>query len=333
MKLISKFFFLFMSVFLVSYIVYIRLILVRLPRELMCTSKTLPYYLISFCIFFFIFILKIYLHAFSDVPKEGSWSQKIKDTLHFDHSYDYYATQLKKYHQYLVDKYDLMDDMFNVLLKLILKHHLILRSMYFGLTYGPRYLVSILFLIESVFFHRLNLFYSCLPILFVPLLCQYILFALKNFVETNIEYLNNSVEIDVILSETENYKVNAQIYNDFMLTAPPGTEFNAFITFNETSQEYLKKQGRDVLEETKVISAFLYSLVNFNHLSIYLNKLKQEYNIYFQLGSIVIYMLSWLYIIFFTGESWYGLTELIKLITLILIFASKEEPFSGIYIN
>jgi hypothetical protein len=104
-------------------------------------------------------------------------------------------------------------------------------------------LVSLIFFTESIFFHKLSLFYSCLPLLFVPLFCKYMLFALKNFVETNIKYLNNSIEIDVILSETEKYKVNAQIYHDFMLTVPPGTEFNTFINYTEYAQEYLKNQG------------------------------------------------------------------------------------------
>jgi hypothetical protein len=83
-----------------------------------------------------------------------------------------------------------------------------------------------------------------------------------------------------------------------------------------------------VLEETKIIVALFYSLVNFNHLWIYLNKLKLKYNIYFQLGSIIIYLISWMYIILYTGEG--RVYELLKVLNLILILASKEESFSGV---
>lgn len=95
----------------------------------------------------------------------------------------------------------------------------------------------------------------------------------------------------------------------------------------------MKEQGRNVFEETKLLVDLFYSLVRFNIFWAYLNKLKLRYNIYFQLGSILIYIISWLYIIGFTGEG-YGLIEVIKLLKLILIIlVSKEEPFSGIYID
>jgi hypothetical protein len=141
MKLINKFIFIFFSLFIVSYIIYVRLLMVRLPKDLICTERNFPYYLFSFCVLLFIFLLRIYLYVLSEVPKEvsaHSWSQKIKDKLQFDHYDAYYYAQLKKCHAYLIDNIAYMDDILNFLFNLTLKNYLNLRIMYFGLTYGPR---------------------------------------------------------------------------------------------------------------------------------------------------------------------------------------------------
>lgn len=154
-----------------------------------------------------------------------------------------------------MDKLDFMDTILNFLLKLILKHYLILRILYFGLIYGPRYLLAIIFFIESIFFGRLNFFYSFLPLLFVPLLCQYILFTLKDFTETSLENLNNCLDVTV-LTETQQYKANVLVYQDYILSLDPDDEYKAVINFQEHIQIYLKEQGRNVFEETKLLVTY-----------------------------------------------------------------------------
>lgn len=159
-----------------------------------------------------------FIRVSTNSPKP--WVQKIKDKLQFDYYYKYYFLRFQKSNQYLMDKLDFMDTILNFLLKLILKHYLILRILYFGLIYGPRYLLAIIFFIESIFFGRLNFFYSFLPLLFVPLLCQYILFTLKDFTETSLENLNNCLDVTV-LTETQQYKANVLVYQDYILSLDP----------------------------------------------------------------------------------------------------------------
>jgi hypothetical protein len=305
--------------------------MVRLPKELLCTERAFPIYLFSFCVCLFILILKIYLYIFtrSKEVSANTWTQKIKDNLELDYYYNYYSVKSQKCHEYLIDKLDFMDNILNFLIKLSLKNYLNLQIMYFGLTYGPRYVVSLIFFFESVFYHKLSLFYSCLPLLFLPLLCQYMLFAVKNFLENNLEYLNNILDVEVFLSETTS-KVSAKAYHDYILSLEPNAPYKALMKFKDQAQIYLKNQNRDVLEETKSVIDLFYSIVNVNIVWVDLNKLKLTYNIYFQLGSIIIYLISWVYIILYTGE---GSTELLKSLNLILILASKEEPFSGVLID
>jgi len=334
MKSSNNFSFYLLCLVFASYIIYIRLIMVRLPKELICTQETFSYYLFSFLVLILIIIIKMYLYIFplSKEVSGNSWVQKIKDKLQLNNLAVYSYKQFKQGQQYLMDHIDYMDNILNFLLKIVLKHYLILRIIYFGLTFGPRYLLAIIFLIESIIFQKLSLFYSCLPILFIPLLGQYILFALKDFVETNLEYLHKSFDVEIFLTH-EHYKANAKAYNDYILSLNPGDDYKAFINLKEHIQEYLKEQGRDVYEETKLLVDLFYSLVHYNELSVSLNKLKLKYNIYLQLGSLIIYIISWMYIILFTGEKGYALTEIIKLFNLILILVNKEEPFSGIIIE
>lgn len=238
-KPINKFLFIFFTVFIVSYIIYIRLILVRLPKELLCTEETFPYYLVSFFILLYIFSLRIYSYIFSapitDVSG-NSWAKRIKDKLQLDSYSDYYTTQLKKLHEFLINHIPYNGNFLEFLLKLVTKKYFKLHIIYFGFVYGPRYFLSFIFFTESLFFHKLNLFYSCIPLLFVPLLCQYILFALHNFVNTNIEALSKHLEVELILSETEKYKITASEYNEYILALEADTQFKAFIYFNATYQ-------------------------------------------------------------------------------------------------
>lgn len=89
----------------------------------------------------------------------------------------------------------------------------------------------------------------------MPLLCQYILFTLKDFTETSLENLNNCLDVTV-LTETQQYKANVLVYQDYILSLDPDDEYKAVINFQEHIQIYLKEQGRNVFEETKLLVTY-----------------------------------------------------------------------------
>jgi len=132
------------------YLIYIRLILERLPKELICTATNFPFYFFSFSLLIFLLLVKIYIYRFPTKISENtaptnSWMHKYKEKLQIDSYSEYWRTQLTQLHIFLIDTIPYNGNFLEFLLKLGIKNYLILRIFYFGLTFGPRYLLGLIF--------------------------------------------------------------------------------------------------------------------------------------------------------------------------------------------
>ncbi len=199
------------GILIILFILWNRLIRVRLPKEIIAVSKiNLIHYIIGgLTILFLILVIYNILLYFKYLPRESSKINKL---------INYILEYLSKYswfnHLYKIITVDIPNGPLSVyelfykytyVKPYIEKIGIFLHDQLFNNTFRinacyiiffilPRFLVSTMFLIDICYFKQLNYFYKVLILLLIPLLSKLILFVIKHHAITCLDFYNNFFE-------------------------------------------------------------------------------------------------------------------------------------------
>ena len=305
------------------YIIYIRLILVRLPRDLYVDISLVTFgiYLWILSIFVILFIYTIYkIFFYKEKPNRIDYLRYIRPILTF------WNNSLESLDNYIKSLFENQWD-FTVAVglycyrKFFKKVVIELAIIFFCIL--PKLIVVFAFLIDVLLYQRFNYFYKASILLIIPLIFNYIMYSIFYLAETNIIQLGEDIQL---VDSQGNILLPIYVTMDLIRGKK---DFNHDF---ELTQLYLSKYPEDSqdisfynLKRLVKIYADLHKIYDFG----FDVKYRKEYMLrYINIIMYGLYSIGWGYII------WFGLSLDLKVVLMIIIIniIDKEEPFSGLNI-
>lgn len=310
-------FLLFSGVIILSAILYNRLFRIRLPRNIN-TFIDSPYYilyiiiLIGFIIMLCSTVLQLYMFLLNIDKKSSIFISKIK--LIVDHKYnpitiiskslillDAFIKNLSPNYN---DIYSYIDIVIIKIARFLLETNTKIIYTLFILRITPQLIVCFCFIRDILFHQEFNSFYKSLIVLILPLLLQYIQYSIKMLVDTNLEDLDDSLDIRILPShqytkETsfEDYqRISIYDWRDICLSP----EKEDYICYNNLSQKTLDEINNDTLIGKHILGkgvSFMSTLFELYNYSYKFDEYKFIIETPINITKYTIYIIGWSYII------------------------------------
>lgn len=292
-----------LGAFIVCYILFIRLIWKRLPKEL---STDLPEYLMLFYLLiismFIVLIIINIFHLFNKTihPNKGLKiiSQFIQECLYTFDEYiknkDYTYFSLGSLLQSFCSVY-----VYCVNRNSFKKHRYLL--VLFDIL--PKVIMASVFLFEIIFMHKINYFYKLSGLLLLPLVFNYVIYTLKDFCTRNLEIFDTILCITDINDNIVDMKDYCRQKCYFYLTR--GNR-GSTVFFARLSKTFINENVTKSYDEKATLYHFMEVLDVFIQVKeqlfvLYYIKERWLYiNIFINIIIYLLYIISWAYTI------WYG---------------------------
>lgn len=299
------------------FILYNRLWRERLPKFFSDIANSYYYFLyiiiiISFTITLITTLYQIYI-KFRKIYREPNYIIK-KINIIIEHPYNPYNIISKSIivlDAFIKNNTPFYDDSYSYSDIIIMKCASILFStkiktilFILFLRLAPQLIVCNCFFIDIIYHEKFLYFYKSLKLLIIPLILQYILYSIENFINTNLQGLNDILVIRKLPLQLYSKNVSLEDYDiisiyekrDLLLSF----ESNKYIFNNNLSNETIASFNGD-LQSAQVS---LERAIDIMHNLFYLNKgllIFKEYKFLieapFKIVSYIIYIIGWLYIL------------------------------------
>jgi len=203
----------FFGIFFISFILWNRLIRVRLPRELFITNEydLIFFIVLLFATLFGLLFLYYFLNLIKYLPKEpGKIIKRVLIVEEKIKNYNFYKFIITFSLSFINGPLNLYNLIYNLYYKKIdkileftgdslvnffLKKSLRLTVLYITIFVFPRILICVLFFIEVIFYKKLDFFYKILPLILIPTLGKAYFFILQQFCDESMEYYRKFFDI------------------------------------------------------------------------------------------------------------------------------------------
>jgi hypothetical protein len=197
----------------IGFIIWNRLIRVRLPRELLITNHyDLTFFIVfSLTLLFGILLVYYFLHLIKYLPKEpgriirklNSMAQKLEPFTIYQFIKNLYLSFIDGpsnfYNLIYNSQYQKIDKAFeftgNFLVDFFFKKSLRITLLYIIIFVFPRILICVCFFLEIIFYKKLDFFYKILPLIIIPTVAKVYFFKLQYFCEEFIVYYRKFFDI------------------------------------------------------------------------------------------------------------------------------------------
>jgi|ERR1700678_27329 len=323
-KLINQELFLAVIGFLsVLFLLWNRFIRVRLPQDMPLILTDLKFILLSFTCFMFIISLSIIINEYIYSFKASS--NNVVNRV-FTESLQIFDRKLKDIN------FIWINTEFIHLKILVYAHRYVNYSKYiFLLFHLAKIIVPFSLLIDIFYFHKLDIFYSLLPLLTLPLLYRYLYHSLHFFYSVRKYHINEILKVR-IYEETEGEPLYYTISEDpihYLIQETTleriGVRDTKHMFHLTISDDYVKKNPNEDFnkifykaQDELTLLSNLYEILNRAH------EVKTRYNIRINILMLVMYIICWIYALL-TGN--YALSE--GFLNFIIIIRENIDPFSG----
>lgn len=297
---------------IICLIIWNRLIRVRVAIMLEDINYTYIRFIITICIIISFLFLLIYTirKVFNIKPKHNSFVIRSLEYLSNTLLISYITTIVKEIidspkYIYVLLRDSLSDTYFLTLsasyLGVWLYKFKKLEMFSFSLYLLPKLIVSLVFLIDVIYYHQLNYFYKSILLLLLPIIYKVYFFTVNNITENNLSFLH--LHLDYIKH------TNGLIQITFKEKAP---EIEGAWDFSIVSLEYAK----NCVDICVKLKSFFDNLI----------EIEELYKPYVTIFTSICYIIGWTT---YLCIIWYGDIDLSWTSTII----DNIEPFSGISIN
>jgi hypothetical protein len=319
------------GIFIISYIVYIRIILVRLPKELPTQPDLLQYvsYSLIASIFVYLFIYTSYRlyqkYSNKTSTKESFFIHWFKHHI-FNLVLDWYYNSLKAFDDYV--KHTLLGKDLGQWLKTFgssITSRVTRKSNKFLVVYllfdiFPKYVILLVFTLDVCYFHEFHYTYKLAWVLLIPLLYKYIVFTYKEFSEHNI--IGMATDVFVVKYKDGTHMTIEEVII-YILEEDFTKRFKVYyVELTDELKQICYDNGGDI---TATIDYHSKAFILFATIRSYVELLtlvQAKYNLLLNFIRYGIYSILWIYILIYIG------IVFIDVITLLEIFNDMEEPFS-----
>jgi hypothetical protein len=301
---------------IVTYYLYIRLIIKRLPKDLATESIFNEiFYILAAIVSMILLIYTMYklykIHYLkSDKPSTNIFIKSLNNQIN---------TLSKLYYDGLIALDDFikhtilvehLGEILKSFSKIFLNIFIKVKSKKYIFAYiildsMPKLIVLIAFCFD-VYNHKFCYMYQLAFVLLIPLLYKYIIFTLREFSEHNIKDMNEHILIYYFHSGQ--IMTSEDIINNCKgITNPKDTYYNSEERFSlrviALSEEYKQECFNNNRELTDDLMFYTKQMNFFQRIRSYVARLETQnkYNIYFNLIRYTIYSILWLYILVYTG--------------------------------
>jgi hypothetical protein len=323
------------GILIISYILYIRVILVRLPKELPTQPdlfESISYSLIA-SIFFSLFLYatyRLYRRYNTVITSENFVIVWLKYQI-FKPILDWYYKSLKALDYYLKDvllvnhlgtALNAFGTIFNSIFSRVVSKKYFFTYLCFDLL--SKFFILLIFSYD-VYHHNFHYIYKASLLLLIPILYKYIVFTLREFAEFNIRDIYGDILIyyfhsGIIMTADDiinNCKGTISLEDNYHNLDP---KFSMHvIALTEPYKQECYANGRNLIDDIMFYEKQLNFYIRIRSSIAKLDN-QTKYNIYFDCIRYGVYSMLWIYILVYIGM---GLPD----DTLLEIF-NDEEPFS-----
>lgn len=297
---------LFCGFLILSYIFYIRVFLKRLPRELTCelpyTIKIIFFYLLL--LFVYLFITNCYKYLTYNnyyIPKNAvNFDIILKNPVFYKilNILNFWSNSLYTVHFYLIENFPSMLIIFkslgNFIYEKIPFKHLNYLNLFFILL--PKTIVLISFMIDIFYYHILHYFYKSSILLLIPLIFNYLRFAIE---ESYLESIREFNKIVIIKDKDTQKSILAETYT-LQYCKNPAFDLEKYTySFTDGFKEKYKESNIDydaTLEDFMIDFNVCVQIIKFMTIGIQIQQLfhgpKYHLILYF------FYIISWAFVLY-----------------------------------
>jgi hypothetical protein len=308
-SLINKYILIFIGSFIVIYFLYIRIILERVPKDF--TKLSLKIYLaVSLCMsvfFTILLILSIYRYLKSSLITKKSHIENNIFYKYYSKNKDLLSSIIQLITKSLITfdsylKYSIpfsgntIEYIGRFLITTQLSSEIINKIIIF-----IRLVIAVTFIIELVFYKKIDLFYKLLILLVIPLIHTYIIYSLKLWIDDQVKSIDYVLEFEML--NYNNKIVPFTVLVEFYCHENyyDGEDIRIKFIFKKKYLEYWQTTGKNIKYEKNYAIVFSYLVCQIAfHLFCYDRYLeKSKLNSIFSIITLSIYSISWIYISFY----------------------------------
>lgn len=308
---LSDLFFIFLGLSVVFFIIYGRIIFVRLPRNIFPVEN--EFFVFSYIIcavsILLLLILNIRLYVRKKFPNNNiktSWFQEALK--HPWNPLTWISRSLLELDIYIKNEAPAYDEYCSYLDKgllsigtFLLKKKQTAIYTLFGLKIGIELYVSFIFLMDVIYFNKFNFFYKNIWLLIIPPIISYILYSIKVLVNVNLESLNEVLELRILPSTDipeiliKDLLPEISVYQRYFIYKSGSEDI---ICYNALKKEFAKDMPENVQVNTLTYCVdFLTELFKLYEFIEEYELIKIKYEIMLNIVKYVIYFVGWVYIL------------------------------------
>lgn len=301
--------------FILSYLLYRRLLIVRLPRDILPARDLFIIGVNAFlCISTFV-IACVYLYTFFTHPsnKEKTvnpflkkiierYRSKWNPILLIQNSLLALDIYIKNNSPMYDENRDYVDLIVIFISKIICKYQRIFLFLFIFIPIFFQSIVTISFCFDVLINKKFYYFYKTLWLLIFPLIATYILHSIRALVDTNLKSLENVLTLRVVLAceyevhkmRAPIFKVSVQDWKDIAANTPAGS----YLCMNSLSQEFI--ENKDDLDHIATLNYCVDSMNEYFIIYKFLDAfalLKNKYQLPFNIIKYFTYSFCWGYIV------------------------------------
>ena len=194
-KSLTKLFYVLFGFFIISYIIYVRLILVRIPKYLIMTNP-LNYSLIIIMLTWIFICIFIIIKSIMSIFKFHSSTSKIQKILL--NYYNIFYDSLTEVYQIIINNIENSYDIISYLAKTFYKYFgQITEGLFLYISYFIRFIIVSSFLFDVFYLFQLKYFYKTLFLLIIPICINVFIYIFKD-IANNLEDAESFLSITVV---------------------------------------------------------------------------------------------------------------------------------------
>lgn len=306
------------GIFIITFMLYNRLFCVRIPRNFSEIINS-PYYYLYFLLILG-FIIMLVITAFElykyllNIPENTNFIKR-KFSIIMEHPYNpikIISNSILNLDSFIKNSLPPYNELYSYSDIIIIKcAHIFFNKTIKIITIIiifciiPQMIVCLSFVYDIIFLNKFTYFYKSLILLIFPVILRYMIHSITTLINTNLEGLNDGLDLRIIPAELYSDNVPLEQYEiisiyewrDILLTP----HRNDYVCYNNLSKKALDDFNDDLISAT-------YSLKNalnvMNTLFI-INKFMHTYNQYkfiletpIKIIKYVLYIIGWLYILY-----------------------------------
>jgi hypothetical protein len=312
----NKYILIFIGFILVSYIFYVRIILVRLPKDFTYNKELYLLLTLLMSIFFSILlVIKIYKYVNQDkLLKTLEEVTHNKFTLWFYIKEKYInvliyiktfiESSLFQLDNTLIKTLPFSGNIVEYIARLLLKFDRYSKKLRF-FKHIVSILIALIFIFEITLFLRLNIFYKILMLLLIPLIINYIIYSNRYWYQYQINGMNEIITVE-LTDFVEETIVTPSAFATYFCMSDLKDDINFNIRYKTHVEEDRRSQGLPIKENLVRTGNYLLFLSNVLFYLLYYDNNIESYNkTIYSIVPTILYTIGWVYIFIYV---YYGIS-------------------------